>query len=118
MGQTNWSNDAARKDAQFMLSKEECAGSMVQMSNSLNAAKKNAQTMLSMEERALGIGRATIKQDRLPLASLAAQTTVAAPNVARIKFTAVEECAKNTAQKQLCRNSGQGSNYAGTQNDQ
>ena len=41
-------NDAALKDAQIMLKREECATGMVQRGN--DAASKNAQIMLRREE--------------------------------------------------------------------
>ena len=46
MGQ--WSNDAAERDAQIKLRKEECALDMGQMSN--DAAKRDAQIKLKNPE--------------------------------------------------------------------
>jgi hypothetical protein len=50
MGQRSNTNDAASKDAQIKLSKEECALSMEQRSN--NAAMKDAQINLIEEDYA------------------------------------------------------------------
>ena len=44
------SNDAAVKDAQIKLGKEECARGMVHRSSKNNAAAKDAQILSSMEE--------------------------------------------------------------------
>ena len=49
--------DATEKDAQIMLSGEECAGGTVQRGESMYAAAKGAQLMLRREVFALGMQR-------------------------------------------------------------
>jgi hypothetical protein len=55
MGQRRNSNDAAVKDAQVLLGREECAGSMVQSAN--YATVKDAPIKLRREECVLSMGQ-------------------------------------------------------------
>eukprot|EP00975_Prorocentrum_lima_P035093 7375109-Prorocentrum_lima.AAC.1 len=50
------SNDAAGKDVQMWLSKEECVLDMGQRSHANSAAGKNAQIWFKKEECVLGMG--------------------------------------------------------------
>ena len=67
MGQKSSTNDAAAKDVQAMLKKEECALGMVQKSRSRPnyAAAMDAQTKPSVEECVVGTGRIAIHKTNL-----------------------------------------------------